>query len=174
MRITSNLLTVWVLAAALLCGCRTDDGGSALIVTASGLEISRAEFDRFLSLKIGELNNAELSDSIRSNMLDEYIQRRLVLNEASRANLAVTDAEIEQAAFQDPQIKSTASTEDSRRELANELLIAKYYHQIVLKDVQVSPEEVQKYLEENKSRLVDRPAFMYERYGSRPGRRRNA
>lgn len=155
----SKLFTVVLCAAVLLSACGHDSSGSTLIATGSGLEISHAEFDRFLALKMGELNTGDLSDSIRSNMLDEYVQRRLVLNEASRASLTVTDAEIEQAAFQDPQMKSTASTDDARRELANDLLIAKYYHQVVLKDVQVSPEEVQKYLDDNKNRLVGRPAF---------------
>lgn len=132
---------------------------STVIATGEGLEISRAEFDGFLGLKMGELMGGELSDSIRSQMLDEYIQRRLVLREAARSDLTVTDVEIEQAALQDPQVKSTAATDDARRELANDLLIAKYYRQVVLRDVRVSPEEVQKYLDENKDSLGDRPAF---------------
>jgi parvulin-like peptidyl-prolyl isomerase len=140
-------------------GCNRNADRSAVIARVNGTDVHKSEFDRFLSLKMGDLTGSELPDAIRSQMLDEYVTRRIVLVEAGRANLSVTDAELEQASVQNPQMKSTASSEDARAELINDLLVEKYYHQVVLKDVKVSTDEVQQYLEANKGRLTDRPAF---------------
>src|SRR6185503_2415042 len=69
-------------------------------------------------------------------------------------------AEMEQTAQDNPQMKSTVATAATREELARDLLVEKYYRQVALKDVRVSPEEVQQYIEKNQSRLTDRPGFL--------------
>jgi parvulin-like peptidyl-prolyl isomerase len=153
-----STLVIALLLGVIAGACRSEER-SAVIATINGIEIRKHDFDGFLSLKMGELTSAETADSIRSQMLDDYIRRRLVLAEAARARLAVTDAELEQAALQNPQIKSSTSSEAARKELINDLLIAKYYNQIILKDVRPSTEEVQHYLEANRARLTDRPSF---------------
>jgi parvulin-like peptidyl-prolyl isomerase len=152
------LLVVCVIAAAAGAGCRNDDA-PPVIATINGREIRRDAFERFLALKMGEFDSAAVADSLRSEMLDEYIRRRIVLDEAGRMGLEVTDTEIEQAAKENPQIKSTAATAGTREELVDDLLIEKYYRQVVLRDVRASQEEIQKYIADNQSRLADRAAF---------------
>ena len=156
---TSVILFSLALALSSVHGCGRGTDRSAVIATVNGTDIHKSEFDSFLSIKMGELTGSELSDAIQSQMLDEYITRRIVLGEASRASLSVTDAELEQASVQNPQMKSTASSNAARSELINDLLIEKYYHQVMLKDVKVSTDEMQQYLDANKDRLTDRPAF---------------
>jgi len=126
----------------------------------NGHEIHRDEFDRFLALKMGEFNNADLPDALRSEMLDEYIKRRLVLDDAARLGISVASAEIEQTAQDNPQMKSSVASAATREEMARDLLIEKYYRQVALRDVRVSPEEVQQYVEKNQSRLTERPGFL--------------
>lgn len=109
---------------------------------------------------MGEISTADVSDSIRSQMLDEYLKRRLVLDEAARTGLNVTSAEIEQSTQDNPQMKSSVATAAARDEMARDLLVEKYYRQIALRDVRVSPEEIQQYIEKNQSRLTDRPGFL--------------
>lgn len=92
-------------------------------------------------------------------MLDEYIKRRLVLEEAARAGISITGEDIEAAVDQNPQLRPAANGA-AREDLARDLLIEKYYRQVALKDVRVSPEEVRQYLEKNQSRLTDRPGFL--------------
>jgi len=146
------------MAVALwLAACGKGDR-SPVIVEMNGQEISLAEFEQFLALKMGELNTS-ISDELRSQMLDEYITRKLLLNAAARAGLEMTDTEIEQVAQENPQVKSSAATADAREEMTNDLLIEKYYRQVVLKEVRVSPEEIQAYISENQARLVEKPGY---------------
>src|SRR5215471_1159415 len=169
----ANTYLVAVLAAVgvLCCGCRTADR-TPTIVTINGHKVHRSEFDRFLRTKLGDLTAGEsapahdsnknssnrngssktdsIADSLKSQMLDIFIVRNLVLAEASRLGLSVTESEIEQAA-QDPQMKSSGATEEARIELGNDLLVSKYYKNVVLRDVRVSPEEVQRYIDENRA-----------------------
>ncbi|HWP44140.1 MAG TPA: peptidylprolyl isomerase [Blastocatellia bacterium] len=157
-RFTAFLLIVCAMAAANAAGCRSD-AGSPVIATVNGREIHRDAFERFLALKMGEFSSAGVPDSLRSEMLDEYIRRQLVLDEAERAGLEVTDSEIEQAAKENPHMRSTAATARTREELAADLLIEKYYRQIVLRDLRTSQEEIQEYIAENQARLADHAAF---------------
>lgn len=152
---------VSILSIAALCaGCRTKRDPPPVIATFNAHEIHRDEFDRFLELKMGEFDTAELSDSIRSQMLDDYIKRRLVLEDAARLGINIGSAEMEQTTQDNPQMKSTVATAATREELARDLLVEKYYRQVALKDVRVSPEEVQQYIEKNQSRLTGRPGFL--------------
>src|SRR5262245_47690554 len=155
----ANLFVIAVTAAAAsFCwSCKSADH-TPTIATINGEKIHRSEFDRFLRTKLGDLTTAEVPDQLKSQMLDEFIIRKLVLAEAARAGLTVTESEIEQTA-QDPQMKSSAATEDARQELRNDLLVSKYYKQVVLRDVHVSPDEVQKYIDENRARRSDKPGF---------------
>lgn len=154
-QIAITILCIAVALSIAACG-KGDD--SPVIVELDGRNISRAEFEQFLALKMGELNTS-ISDELRSQMLDEYITRQLVLRAASRSGLEMTDTEIEQVAQENPQVKSSAATENAREEMTNDLLIEKYYRQVVLRDVKVSPEEIQAYISENQARLVEKPGY---------------
>jgi peptidyl-prolyl cis-trans isomerase C len=158
--LVSIFLVAAILVAAFLGGCRSRGDHSPVIATLNAHDIHRDEFERFLELKMGEFDTAELSDSIRSQMLDDYIKRRLVLDEAARIGISIGSAEMEQTTQDNPQMKSTVATAATREELSRDLLVEKYYRQVALKDVRVSPEEVQQYIEKNQSRLTDRPGFL--------------
>jgi len=149
----------FLLLVMMVAGCRAGSDRSPVIASLDGQEIYRNEFESFIAFKVGDVASSEAADGLRSQMLDEYIRRRLVLDEAVRAGLSVTGAEIEQAAQESPQIKAAAAAADTREELMRDLLVQKYYRQILLRDVRVSDEEVQKYIEQNQSRLTDKPGF---------------
>jgi peptidyl-prolyl cis-trans isomerase C len=149
-----------VLAMAPGLACHRASDRSPVIVTLNTHDIHRDEFERFLELKMGEFGSADITDSIRSQMLEEYLRRRLVLEEAARLGLTVANAEMEQTAENNPQMKPTVASAATREELARDLLVEKYYRQVALKDVRVSPEELQQYIEKNQSRLTGRPGFL--------------
>jgi parvulin-like peptidyl-prolyl isomerase len=153
-----TILAAAVLSAAIP-GCRRAADHSPIVATVNGNQIHRSEFDRFFSFKLGELKTAELSDSLRSQMLDEFITRCVILDEASKLGLSVSDVEIAQAAEENPQMKSSMPASDARKEFASDLLVAKYYKQYVLKDVRLSPEEAQRYIDQHKSELAEKPGF---------------
>jgi peptidyl-prolyl cis-trans isomerase C len=157
LRSAAQLLLIGMMTFAAACGGSASR--SPAIAVVNGREVSRAEFDRFLSLKLGEFNSSETPDSIRSQMLDEFIRRRVVMDEATRAGIEITDAEIDQAALDNPQMRSRAASAEAREEMARDLLVQKYYRQVVLRDFRVSNEEIQQYIEQNSSRLVDKAGF---------------
>jgi len=144
----------------MLIGCRSGGGRAPVIATLNGHDIRRDEFDRFLESKMGELSAAETSAALRSQMLDEYLERRLVLDDAGRLGLKVGDDEMEQTTQDNPQAKASGPGVATREELVRDLLIEKYYRQIALRDVRVSAEEIQQYIEKNQSRLTDRPGYL--------------
>ncbi len=149
-----------LLVAGLSGGCRARGDHSPVIATLNARVIHRDEFEQFLASKIGDIGTADVSELIRSQMLDEYLKRRLVLDEAERMGLNVTSTEIEQSAQDNSQMKSSAASAATREEMARDLLVEKYYRQIAQRDVRIAPEEVQQYIEKNQSRLTDRPGFL--------------
>jgi peptidyl-prolyl cis-trans isomerase C len=146
-----------LLVAALPAGCGARGDRSPVIAMLNGHDIHRDAFEQFLASKMDGIGG-DVSDSIRSQMLDEYLKRRLVVDEAGRMGLNVTSAEIEQSTQDNPRMKNTTAA--AREELMRDLLVEKYYRQIALRDGRVSPEEVQQYIEKNQSRLTDRPGFL--------------
>lgn len=152
-------LWISLLFVLALFGCRGKSDGSPSMASVNGRDVSRTEFDRFLALKLGEFATNDMNDSIRSQIFDEYVLRQVVIDEASRAGLTITDTEVEKMAQDNPQMRSTASHTEGRKELANDLLIEKYYQQKILRNVSVSPEEIEQYIEANKDRLTNKPGF---------------
>lgn len=154
------IICIFCLLAALTTACKKNHDHSPVIATVNGEDVTRAEFEQFVAMKLGEVSSSETADSLRSQMLDEYLRRRLVLAEAERAGLAVAEVEIEQAAQENLQLRAMAANRDSHEEMRRDLLIEKYYRQVVLRDVRATPEEAQRYIEQNQSRLTDRPGFL--------------
>lgn len=148
-----------VAAAGIAFGCASQKDLSPVIATINDREIRRAPFERFFVLKVGELAGADASDSLKSQLLDEYLRRHLVLDEAARVGVTVTENEIEQAAQDNPQLKSGSQTARAREEFAADLLVQKYYRQVLQRNVRVPPEEIQRYIEQNQARLTERAGF---------------
>ncbi|MEW6212059.1 MAG: peptidylprolyl isomerase [Acidobacteriota bacterium] len=157
MKSLSIISALCIIMLATSCGAVGDN--SPAIAAVNGRDIRRAEFEHFLALKMGEFNTSDMPDSLRSEMLDEYIIRQLVLDEAARAGVKLGDNELEQTIQTNPQMKTTASSSEAREELANDLIVEKYYRQVVLRDVRISTEEVQNYIAQNEARLVEKSGF---------------
>ena len=155
-----RVATFLILAIILVSACRTGGDRSSVIVKLNGRDIHRDECEQFLASKMGDVSTADISDTTRSQMLDEYVKRQLVLDEAARLGLSVSNTEIDESSQDNPQVKSSVATAATREEIVRDLQVEKYYRQITLRDVRVSPEEVQQYIEKNQSRLTDRPGFL--------------
>jgi len=152
-------LSICLLISLLFTGCHKKSDGTPTIASVNGETISHAEFARYLAVRLGDISKEEMPAVLRSQMLDEYLLRQIVFQEGERQGLAVTDSEVEQAMQETPQKKSSATGEDGRKDLAIDLLVQKYYKQKVLNSVKVSPDEIETYIEENKSRLSAKPGF---------------
>jgi parvulin-like peptidyl-prolyl isomerase len=146
-------------ALTMAAACRKATDHSPVIATVNGDQIRRNEFERFVALKVGEISAPEISAALQSQMLDEYIRRRLVLEAAAQAGLRVSSNDIEQAVQENPQARAAAAGAETREEMGRDLLVEKYYRQVVLRDVRVSPEEMEQYIAQNQARLTDKPGF---------------
>lgn len=142
-----------------LAGCGGGQDSASVIAVVNGRDITRAEFEQFLALKLGEIGVVENSDALRSQLLDEYIRRRIVLGEAESAGIDVSDQEIEQAALDNPLAKARAAKNELREELARDILLQKYYRQVVLRDVKVSSEEIQQHLDQSNAQRANVVTF---------------
>jgi parvulin-like peptidyl-prolyl isomerase len=152
-------LLISLLFTFALAGCRGKSEDSPAMASVNGRDVSHAEFDGFLALKLGEFATGEMNDALRSQIFDEYLLRQVVLDEAARAGLTITDTEVEKLAQDNPQMRATVSHARGRKELGNDLLIEKYYQQKILRNVSVSPEEIDQYIEANRGRLTNKPGF---------------
>src|SRR6266852_4010012 len=92
----ARVIFLLFLASMPVC-CRAGGDRSPVIVTLNGHDIHRDEFEHFLELKMGEFSATETSGPLRSQILDEYLKRRLVLDDAGRLGLSVLADEIDQA-----------------------------------------------------------------------------
>lgn len=153
-------IAVLLLAPFLVTACSRTKDRTPIIAVIDGRQVHKSDFDGFLSARLGELTGIETTDLLRSQMLDEFIERQLVLEQAAQAGVSVTQAEIDQATQDNPSGGPARDSAPSRKELVNDLIISKYYKQIVLRDVRPTQEEVQKYLDENHSRLSERAGFV--------------
>lgn len=156
---TSRILAILIIFLSAFVGCHKKTDNTPVIASVNGSEVQLSEFDRFIASRLGELSKDEMGDSLRSQLLDELLIRRVVIAAAEQANLEIRDTEIAQATQDDPHKRSSTADQEGRKELANDLLIEKYYKQSVLKDVRVTPEEIDAYIEKNKDRLSDKPGF---------------
>src|SRR5262245_4582663 len=99
------------LAIVLICGALnacssspslypgSQEDNSPVIADVNGESARKAAFERFVKSRLSDFTNQneqsqEENDKQRSQMLDEFIQRQLIIQEARKNNIAPTDEEI--------------------------------------------------------------------------------
>lgn len=175
------------LAVALLCGafagCRStkssylgaSEDKSPVIAEINGEAAHKAAFERFVKSRLSdftdqsEQNQAE-SDQQRSQLLDEFIRRQLIVQEANKNNIEPTDEEIRRAleeqhkqtnAQGSDQNLVTLESGERRIEIFNDLLMLKYQTEVLkLKDAKVSPQEIENYYNQNAERYQGKSGFL--------------
>lgn len=160
-----------VVAALLICfslaGCRqsksllsiSKENKSPVIVEINGEAEHLSTFERFIKSRLADFadqsaqSQAEV-DEQRSRLLDEFVRRQLILQEAVKKNIEPTDEEIRRALEEQHKQTSTQTPEQNvatleagerRDEIFNDLLSLKFYETEVLKSVKVAPQEVEEY-----------------------------
>ncbi len=142
-------------------GLPSATGGTASVAMINGEAITRADFDkRFNQVKtaVGTQQQLDASStaSLREGVLDEMINTTLLLQEAKKTGVTVTDADVD-AAYADlvknfgsedtlqGQLEAVGMTKDElRTNLRNEKIIQAYLDANTdIKSATVTPEEVQ-------------------------------
>jgi parvulin-like peptidyl-prolyl isomerase len=175
------------LAFLLLCGavagCRStkspnpgsSEDKSPVIAEINGEPAHQAAFERFIKSRLSDFadqsaqNQAE-GDQQRSQLLDEFIRRQLIVQEANKNNIEPTDDEIRRAleeqhkqtnAQGSDQNQATLESSERRVEIFNDLLMLKYQTEALkLKEVKVTPQEIGEYYSRNAERYQGKNAFL--------------
>lgn len=148
--------------ALLLCSCSGDKGGTKnrsvaetrTVLKINDKEISEAGLKRFFEDRLGEFADASHLDEIKSRLLEEFIEERLLLMEAEKSGITVTEEEVKSAlAGLNPELGHRSvhrvSPEDSfNQTLMDRLKIEKYLRAHVLRDVRVSEDDMRTYFRE--------------------------
>lgn len=178
MRIVFFALAV-LLLCGLLIGCRTTSSRSSsaedkspVIVEINGDAEHQAAFERFVKARLSDFTSQNTltqadNDQLRSKLLDEFVQRQLIVQEADKKKIEPTDDEIRTALEAqhkqtsgvtavnsgNPETPEPATLESSERriEIYNDLITLKFYRTEVLRDIKVTPQEVEQYYNDNKA-----------------------
>jgi parvulin-like peptidyl-prolyl isomerase len=124
------------------------DQGSA-VATVGDRKITFRAFERYLNDNAGEdEGEGDQVDAFKSRLLDQFLEEQLLLKEAERLEVAVSDAEV------DAYLKELGVSEDDvdvgtpdgkaafRARVKDGLLVQKVKEKAVLKTVKVAPGEV--------------------------------
>jgi len=126
------------------------------VAAIDGEPVTLAELELYLDAHLlteGELQptSAAQADQIKSRLFDALIEERLLLAEAEREEVPVTDLEIE--ASLDLQESEDAAVPDALwKEARRRLMIQKLQEQTTLGQPPISDEDVTAYLEQNRER----------------------
>lgn len=146
---------------------------SGVIATVNGHEITAEDFTREVNTRLAMLRQrmppeqiALVQADLRKQVLDQMIARRLLLDEAARLGLKVSDEELAQArseleemlppgASLDQLLAARGITEEIfRREFTDDLLVRKVIDLATREAAPVSEEEVEKFYEEHREQFT--------------------
>ena len=126
---------------------RGDQG--AAVATVGDKKITYRAFERYLNDNAGEdTGEGDQVDAFKSRLLDQFLEEQLLLKEAERLEVAVSDAEV------DAYLKELGVSEDDvdvgtpdgkaafRARVKDGLLVQKVKEKAVLKTIKVAPGEV--------------------------------
>lgn len=153
-----GLIVICLLLSVALAGCRkgpseAGDDQSAVIVEIDGTPERAAAFERFVKARLSDFAVSQVGvDQQRSSLLDEFIERQVIVRQALSRNIEPTDDEIRrtlEAQYKQTssegasQNQTTLTSAERRIEIVNDLLALKLYQKEALRDIRVSPEEVE-------------------------------
>lgn len=142
------------------------------VASVNGVEISAEAFQKELGNMLARIGGrmppeqlAQMQPRIREQVLDQMIARQLLIQEANRLNLTVTDADIADArakleAALPPGIsleqvleQRGVSPEQFQREFGDEVRITMLIEQVTSNELEVSEADASAFYEENRERM---------------------
>ena len=158
-------LAAVLLFASALTSCQSGAGDSVAAVV-DGYQITNADLDRYYQSQLGEQAGPPSEDQarmMRLSLLNEIIDRQILLQKAESLGLMANDEEVDQRfqqyrapfesdeEFQNSLEEQNLSREDLRTEIRRTLTIEKLLNREISSRVQVADAEMRQYYEENKA-----------------------
>lgn len=143
-------------AAAITLGCssaRERDAkvdASAPAIRIDGQDIPYQEFEAYLEASLGGETPPPQDDETRSRLLDQFIEERLLLREARNRRISVSDEKVESylvglGVGVDAGQAGKPADAALREQIRQNLLIEEFKSQVLLRDLQILPEETEEY-----------------------------
>lgn len=159
-------VTMW----AMGCGLRdrvseyfSSEEDDAVVLRIGDKSYTHADLDSYFASRLGDFVDPESVDAAKSNLLDLFIEDRLLLQQAESLKIEASDqalkAMIESITSSESQGQTDGryparSDENLEQGLRESLKIQRYLSEHVLKDVHVTEEECEAYYEEHLDEYV--------------------
>ncbi len=157
-KIALLLFFVFIVFLTVSCSTKKD-----VVATVNGENITNAEYKKAFDQVKAQIESSpqytkdiwdqdyqgkKFLDVVKENVLDSLIAQKLLVQEALKNNIAVTDKEIADEYQKEKEVNKDITKEDVK----NYLLINKLFDEYT-KDVKVTEEELKKYYEDNKEQF---------------------
>ncbi|MBX7220877.1 MAG: peptidylprolyl isomerase [Blastocatellia bacterium] len=152
-----NVAFFCLLACGLLNGCKTPTtaptpagGESPIVATVNGKSLTKAAFETYMAVRTGTLQADGLSAKVKSQMLDEFIEREIKVEAALQRGLK--PAETTQPVPSAGAVGETTIPPAMREQEQKADALSKSFDQTAASNIQLaSKEDVNKFYEANKT-----------------------
>lgn len=141
------------------------------VATIAGRPIPYRLFERYLDDNAGEeTDGGGPSDEIKSRLLDQFIEEQLILGEAGRLHVAVSDAEVDAYLKElgmgggDLDVGAPDGKEAFRARIHDTLVVQKVKESAVLKTIHVGAAEVEDELKRRPEATSAAPRFVLRQF----------
>jgi len=115
------------------------------VVNINGRDIKARTFHDYIKHNFGN-EEVELDDYMRSRFLDFFIEEQLLVDQAQKMMVTVSETEVQRAMGQpEGAVELLMDTEGWKVGFRNNILVQKFINQFVLKDLVITDEEVKLY-----------------------------
>jgi len=165
-------------------GGLADERDPGAVATVAGRPIPYRMFERYLNDNAGEeTEEGESGDAIKSRLLDQFIEEQMLMLEADRLKVVVSEAEVDAYLKElgltegDLDVGAPDGKEAFRAKIRHSLALQKVKETAVLKTIHVSPAEVEDELRRRpeaaaaRERLVLRQILLEDRGAADDARR---
>jgi parvulin-like peptidyl-prolyl isomerase len=164
-RLTAGPAVVLLLGMTLGCGLmnrmKGDLAGGKPDLTAvrvGNKTFSQADLNRYFDSRLSEFRDPENADKIKSNLLDSFIDDKLLLDQAEKVNIQPDAQSIEEALSKittgDVDGTQEIKNADLKQDLIDSLKTQQYLRGHLLKGVSISDQDCQTYYEEHAGEFV--------------------
>lgn len=148
-----------------------EDQKTPVIAEVGGQKQYKASFERFLKSRLSDLyqqQSPQENELLQSSLLDEFLARQVILQEAASKGIQATDDELRKEISDqhhqtnvegNEKASPTLVSTERAAEIGNDMIIWKFYKNEVVKNAGVSPDEVRKFYQENPKKYPQQPSF---------------
>jgi len=158
-------------AALILSGCGLGDRlrsflqgdrDSATVVRVGDGTYSRSDLEYFFDSRLSEFRDPTNADGIKSNLLESFIEEKLILHEAEKYGVTPDPAMLKAAMEQMTMPKSGEREKQAQgaaeleRAVSESLMMERYLHDFLLKDLSVTERDCEEYYDKHLEDYISR------------------